>query len=134
MQFCHTMPQMSTFLRECAIGMLTAGMSTRALARELNVNFSTISRLQHRFKEFGSTSTRPHTRRPRVTTPAQFLHIHLLHLRDRLRPATRTADETVGLHNRRMSAQTVRNRLREAHLHTRCPHQGFDLTAVRCRC
>ncbi len=40
------MPQMSQVLRERAIGMLTAGMSTRAVARELNVNFSTISRLK----------------------------------------------------------------------------------------
>ncbi len=40
------MPQMSQVLREHTIGMLTAGMSTRAVARELNVNFSTISRLQ----------------------------------------------------------------------------------------
>ncbi len=44
--------------------MLTAGMSTRAVARELNVNFSTISRLQRRFREFGSTSNWPHNRRP----------------------------------------------------------------------
>ncbi len=35
---------MSFVLRERAIGMLTAGMSTRAAARELNVNFSTISK------------------------------------------------------------------------------------------
>ncbi len=32
-----------------------------------------------------------------------------------------------------MSAQTVRNRLREAHLHACRPHRGLDLTAVRCR-
>ncbi len=38
------MPQMSQVLRERAIGMLAAGMSTRAVARELNVHFSTISR------------------------------------------------------------------------------------------
>jgi hypothetical protein len=31
--------------------------------------------------------------------PAQDLHIRLLHLRNRLRPATLTADETVGLRN-----------------------------------
>ena len=31
-------------LRECAIGMLTAGMTTITVARELNVNFSTIIR------------------------------------------------------------------------------------------
>ncbi len=35
--------------------------------------------------------------------------------------------------NQRISAKTVRNRLREAHLHARCTHRGLDLTAVRHR-
>ncbi len=61
------------------------------------------------------------------------LHIQHLHLQDRLRPATQTAAATISLHNQIIYTQTVRNRLREAHLHARCPHRDLVLTAVRRR-
>ena len=45
-----------------SIGMLTAGMSTGAVARECNFNFSTICRLQHRIREFGQPASQRQTR------------------------------------------------------------------------
>ena len=127
------MAQMNQVMRERAIGMLNAGMSIRAIAAQLNVHHSTIIRLRQRFQQTGRTANRPHRRRPRATTPAQDRYIRLVHLRDRFRPATRTADETLGVNNRQISAQTVRNRLREAALHARRPHRGLDLTDARRR-
>uniref|UniRef100_A0AAZ3NR99 Tc1-like transposase DDE domain-containing protein n=1 Tax=Oncorhynchus tshawytscha TaxID=74940 RepID=A0AAZ3NR99_ONCTS len=61
---------------------------------------------------------RPRSGRPRITTPAQDRYIRTSHLRDRYRMATTTARVTPGMHNPSMSAQTVRNRLREAVLGT----------------
>ena len=58
-------PQMCHVLRERAIVMLTAGMSTRAVARESYVIFSTISHFKWHYREFGSMSNRPHNHRPR---------------------------------------------------------------------
>jgi hypothetical protein len=65
------MLQMSQVSRERAIGMLTAGMSTKALARECHVNCSTINHLQRHFREYGHTPYRPHTlpHQPRTSTP-----------------------------------------------------------------
>jgi transposase len=60
------MPQMSQVLRERAVGMLTAG--TRAVAREFDVNFTTISHFQRRFRDFGRMSNWPHNRRPRMSS------------------------------------------------------------------
>ena len=88
----NTMTPLSQVFRELAIDILTAGISTRVVARELNVDFTTISIIL--FREFSIMSNRSYIRRTRVTMPAQDLHIWLLHLRDRLRPATQTADET----------------------------------------
>ena len=113
------MQQMSQVLRECAIGMLIAGMSTRAVARKSNVHFYTISRLNIILENLAN---RPHNHRPLVPTPW-----------DHVRPATCTPDKTVSLRNRRISTQTVRNHLREAQLRAHHPHQGLDLTAVRRR-
>uniref|UniRef100_A0A673W388 Transposase Tc1-like domain-containing protein n=1 Tax=Salmo trutta TaxID=8032 RepID=A0A673W388_SALTR len=69
-------------------------MRTADVARAINCNVRTV---RQRYRETGRTADCPHSGRPRVTTPAQ----------DQFTPGT---------HNSSISAQTVRNRLREAGL------------------
>ena len=86
------------------------------MARAINCNVCTVRRLRQRYRETGRTADRPHSGRPRVTTPAQDRYTRTSHLQDRYRLATTTAGVTPGTHNPSISAQTVRNRLREAGL------------------
>ena len=110
------MPRVPAHLRECALGMLQGGMRTADVARAINCNVCTVRSLRQRYRETGQTADRPRSGRPRVTTPAQDQYSRTSHLRDRYRMATTTAQVTPGMHNPSISAQTVRNRLREAGL------------------
>lgn len=127
------MPRLSEPERNQAIGMLRAGMTAREVARRFNVHECTVCRLHTRFRQTHVVSDRPRSGRPRVTTAEQDRHIRLTHLRNRQLPATLTAEQTPGTHNNRISDQTVRRRLREAHLHARRPYFGMILTPDRRR-
>ena len=127
------MPRLSNTERERAIGMLTCGRSTLNVARTFNVHPTTINRLQRRLAETGTTADRPRPGAPRVTTPADDNRIRLSHLRNRFRMATQTAREIPGRNNPRISAQTVRNRLRGYGLRARRPYKGLELTPARRR-
>ncbi|XP_070290374.1 uncharacterized protein [Salvelinus sp. IW2-2015] len=110
------MPRVPAHLCECALGMLQGGMRTADVARAINCDVRTVRRLRQRYRETGRGADRPRSSRPRVTTPAQDRYIRTSHLQDRYRMATTTARVTPGTHNPSISAQTVRNRLREAGL------------------
>ena len=88
----------------------------------------TITRLMSQLRQTGSTSDRSRSGRPRETTLRQDRHIRLIHIRDRFVPATVAARQTQGRHNPRISAQTVRNRLKAAGLRSRRPVVGAVLT------
>ena len=86
------------------------------MARAINCNVRTVRRLRQRYRETGRTADRPRSGRPRVTTRTQDRYTWTSHLRDRYRMTTPTARVTPGTHNPSISAQTVRNRLRQAGL------------------
>ena len=118
------MPRKPNNLREWAIGMLDTGMSTEHVAMHVGCSSRAIRNLRIRFRTTGSTNDLPRRGRPRVTARGQDRYITNTHLRNRFQTATATA----GLHNNRISAQTVRNGLRENGLHARRPYVGCGLT------
>uniref|UniRef100_A0AAZ3PT11 Transposase Tc1-like domain-containing protein n=1 Tax=Oncorhynchus tshawytscha TaxID=74940 RepID=A0AAZ3PT11_ONCTS len=128
------MPRVPTHLCERALGMLQGGMKTADMARAKHGNVRTVRHVRQRYRETGWTADRPRSGRPRVTTPAQDRYIRTSHLRDRYRMATTTARVSLRTHNPSISAQTVRNRLREAELRafSACckagPHQTSPAT------
>ena len=99
----------SAHLCERALGMRTADV-----AGATNCNALTVRCQRQSYRKTGRTADRPCSGRPHVTTAAQDRFIRTSHLRDRYRMATTTARVTPGTHNPAISAQTVRNRLREA--------------------
>ena len=100
------MPRLSQPERDRVIGILQAGHGCLAVARVFGVYRSTITRLAERYHATGSSNDRPRTGRPRVTTGAHDRANRLAHLRDRFRPATKTAAETIGTHYRPVSGRT----------------------------
>ena len=92
---------------------------------------STITRLYQRLCQTGTSNDRPRSGRTRVTTRRQDRYIHLTHLRSRFLTAVETSQLTPETHNNRLSADTVRNRLREFGLRPRRPYVGMPLTPRR---
>ena len=103
---------------ERAIGMLTAGMSARDVARHFQPRYeSTINRLLNRFQQTLNVADRPRSGRPRKTTLREDRFLKTSSRRNRfLATDTRVCD------------RTVRNRLHAARLKARRPYVGIPLT------
>ena len=121
------MPRLRQNERDRAVGMVQAGMRHIDVAEHFGVSRLTKVRLMSRVRATGETSDRPRSGRPKVTTLRQDRQIRLIHLRNRFLPATVTANRIPGRHNPRISAQTVRNRLRVCGLRARRPRTGPTL-------
>lgn len=85
--------------------------------------------LRSKFRATGRVEDLHRRPRRKITTPQQDRHMLITHLRDRKRNARQTARTTLGTHQRPISDQTVRNRLREHGLNARRPKVGIKLTA-----
>ncbi len=77
------MVRLTSNQRNDAVRMLLNGTSQCTVARALNVNRSTISRLYQRVRHTGTSADRPRSGRPSVTSPSQAGFIRLTHLHHR---------------------------------------------------
>ena len=123
------MPRLTKTERERAVGMLESRVAVSVVARRFNCSLQTIYNLQERVQRTGSTSDRPRSGQPRVTTHRQDAYIRQMHLRNRFQTTTSTARQVAGRRGQ-VSASTVRRRLRAAGLHARRPYVGPVLTRV----
>ena len=100
-------------------------------ARRMGCSHQTIIKLVERNATTCSVSDRQRPGRQEVTSQRQDRNIVLSHLWNRFRTAVKTAQETVGINNRRISASTVRGRLRERDIRSRNAYRGNVLTPIR---
>ena len=114
------MPRLNPQQREQAMGRLHAGQPARVIANDFNCNVRTIERLRVRYNATND--------RPQVTTPRQNKLMVRQHLRNRFTRATETARQTIGTHQRPISADTVRCRLVPSNLRCYRPARGPVLT------
>ena len=122
------MPRLNPQQREQATCRLHAGQPSRVIANDFNCNVLTIERLQVRYNATNSTNDRPRCGRSQVTTARQITLMVRQHLRNRSTRATETPRQTVGTHQRPISADTVRHRLVASNLRCYRPASGPVLT------
>ena len=121
-------PGMTFDQRERAIGMLTAGMSARDVARHFQRHESTISRLLNRFLQTGNVADRPRSDRPRKTTPRKDRFLPTSSRSSRFLSSRKLGRLLRNATGTRVCDRTVRNRLHAARLKVCRPYVGIPLT------
>jgi transposase len=112
-----------------AIGRLEAGQTQRVVAEAIGVSRSVISRLWNRFQDTGGVRRRQGQGRPRATTARDDRYVLLTTRRNRRLNATQLQRELLVATGRRVSSQTIRNRLHQGGLYARRPLVCVPLTA-----
>ncbi|GFW64638.1 transposable element Tcb2 transposase [Trichonephila clavipes] len=101
------------------IGRLESGQTQRSVADAVGVTRSVVARLWNRFQETGHVRRRPGAGRPCSTTSTDDRYIQLTARRNRTENATQLQRQLLLATGRRVSSQTVRNRLHEGGLYAR---------------
>ncbi|GFT99231.1 HTH_Tnp_Tc3_2 domain-containing protein [Trichonephila clavipes] len=101
------------------IGRLESGQTQRGVADAVGVARSVVARLWNRLQETGNVRRRPGAGRPCATTSTDDRYIQLTARRNRTENATQLQRQLLLATGRRVSSQTVRNRLHEGGLYAR---------------
>ncbi|GFW75518.1 HTH_Tnp_Tc3_2 domain-containing protein [Trichonephila clavipes] len=110
------------------IGRLESGQTQRGVADAFGVARSVVARLWNRLQETGNIRRRPGAGRPRATTSTDDRYIQLIARRNRTENATQLQRQLLLATGRRVSSQTVCNRLHEGGLYARRPMVCIPLT------
>ena len=108
----------------CLIGQMQAGRPKRDVEAAFGVSVRTVTRTVAKFNDTGTVKDRPRPGQPRVTSRREDAFIALHSRRNRFRSAPAINRELQARHRvgrRRISDQTVRNRLRARGLRARKP-------------
>lgn len=127
------MPRLSLQDRARAIGQLEAGVPGFRVAASFGVSPGTISKLRSKFRETGEVKDRPRSGRPKKTTPQEDRFVTLATLRNRRLTARELQARFMQRYQRRLSTQTVRNRLHQARLKARKAVRRPAMTARHCQ-
>ena len=101
------------------------------VARRMSCSHQTIMKLVERNSTTGSASDRQRPGRQKVTSQWQDRNIVLSHLQNSFRTGVKTAQETVGINNQRISASTERGHLPEHDIRSHNAYRGNMLTPIR---
>ncbi|KAL7828173.1 hypothetical protein AOLI_G00313250 [Acnodon oligacanthus] len=124
------MPRLTDLDRAQAIGQLQAGVPQNQVAASFGVSPSTISKLKAKVHITGDVRDRPRSGRPKKTTPQEDRFLTLSVLRYRRLSSTDLQSRFAGRYGRRLSAQTIRNRLHAANLRSHQAARRPAMTAL----
>lgn len=111
------------------VALLREGLSQRAVARQLHISQSCVSKVYKRFRETGGFISRPRSGRRRCTSERDDRFIVSTSLRNRHLTGVDVQQELRNVRGVAASEWTVRRRLKQADLTPKRPATGPKLTA-----